>query len=495
MSNPATTALVNALVDIARGANAPEQRTTDVLIEHEGTKIKLPALPTPMSPGEACKHLQRLEASQQTKVAVNEEIDANPYEGAVALTKAIAQQYGWADAIPTPGFWKDNPPAKLSISVSADKRIDVLWGRFTLPGMDGYLQTSMGENFRGEAIFQITGEIKQKDYPLVCSLAQLTRKIAREQSIYKGKALQLLTVDGELKSAPPEFLTPTKKDPLILPETVQRSLEANVFTIVEKSEICRKAGIPLKRGIILAGPPGTGKTLTAQDLAIRAPAAGWTYILIEEASAIASAIRFAKRYAPCVVFCEDIDRHTSGARDEELDSLLNTIDGVDTKNKDIMLVFTSNNITEMERTLVRPGRIDAIIQFPTPDQVTIEKFLRHYSNGLIRQEEPLTKSSDALLGAIPAIIREAVERAKLYAIARGVSLENMQLTDDDVFVAVETLKAHTDFFHSERKQVVSVEEQLGAAVVAAVSSAIEAKFSNSCTVIKGGETITTAVVD
>jgi ATP-dependent 26S proteasome regulatory subunit len=258
------------------------------------------------------------------------------------------------------------------------------------------------------------------------------------------------------------------------------SLAANVFTVVKRTEACKKAGIPIKRGIILAGPPGTGKTLTSQELADVCQKNGWTFILLPDTRALPKAIHFARRYGPCVVFCEDIDcGPASEARGTRLNELLNTIDGINTKDAEVMLVFTTNDVSKIDRTLVRPGRIDAIIEFPRPkDAETIARFLHHYGKGLIVKGEELTRSCQLLEEQLPAIMRESVERAKLYALARGVEPDAIQLTDADIETSIITMQAHVEFFRSKKDVSYTVEEQLGRAVATVIRGEVGKIDSN-----------------
>lgn len=458
--------VLRLLAEIATKRSQPTQSTSGVSIEHEGTKIKLPALPTHMSPGEAAEHLNRLDEMENQTVNIHEEIAAFPLDGALALSKAMMRMFGWATPQPQMSFFGPRPPQTVTFETGVGQKTTVIWGQFTLPGIEGEIKCGAEQNSEGEFQFVIRGEVIRKQLPLISELADMTRVIVSTESVYKGKAIRVrLGSSGKLDaSQPPAFLDLRQKDPLILPPLVQSAVEANVFAPVERSEACRRAGIPLKRGVVLVGPPGTGKTLTAQVLAKKCVDNGWTYILVNDVAALPATLSFAKRYAPCVLFCEDIDHGTSGPRDAKLNVLLNTMDGIASKHAEIMTVFTSNDTSKIDRTLVRPGRIDAIIEFPAPqDSGTIAAFIRHYGFGRVREDEDLTKSCLELEGAIPAVIREAVERAKLYALSRGVDPDVMTVTDEDICAAAATMKNHVDFLKSKRDAAKSPEEVLGEA--------------------------------
>src|SRR5690606_23078560 len=95
---------------------------------------------------------------------------------------------------------------------------------------------------------------------------------------------------------------------LILREEVQQLVNISLLTPIQKTQQCRDNRIPLKRGILFYGPYGTGKTLTALVTAKHAVDNGWTYIMVNNVSALAATLTFARMFQPAVVFGEDIDR-------------------------------------------------------------------------------------------------------------------------------------------------------------------------------------------
>lgn len=463
-----------AIAQSVQQAGKQSQQTADVKIKHQGSAIILPANPEPMGPGEAAQHLLRLAEMEEKEVSVNEIIQASPFDGAIAFMRAMQTKFGWATPQPTPGFFSDKPPQTISIECGVGETIQAFWGRFTVPGVEGYLECGFWPTEDGEVFFKIGGVIRRKCSRVVEELAQLTRKIVRESSIYRGKALRMrVNDDGEVNlQVAPGFIDISNDDPLILPDLVKSAVEANLFTPIRHSAACKRIGVPLKRGVILAGPPGTGKTLTSHKLAQECVKAGWTFILVPKCTSLSNVMLFAQRYSPAVVFAEDIDQVTSGERDEDLNELLNTLDGVNTKSAEVMVVFTTNNLPGIERTVVRPGRIDAIIEFPAPDISTIQRFIRHYSKGLLRADDTeLLPACSILEGTIPANIRECVERAKLYALTRGATPDDMKITGDDLLVSANTMKPHIQFFHSKRDHVMSPAEKLGAAFIEAIGNA------------------------
>jgi transitional endoplasmic reticulum ATPase len=67
--------------------------------------------------------------------------------------------------------------------------------------------------------------------------------------------------------------------------------------------------------------------------------------------------------------------------------------------------------------MLRPGRLDAVIAFVPPDAEAAERLIRAYAGKLLAPGTDLKHAGAALAGRIPAVVREAIERAKLVAIA------------------------------------------------------------------------------
>ena len=74
------------------------------------------------------------------------------------------------------------------------------------------------------------------------------------------------------------------------------------------------------------------------------------------------ALRAAAMYAPAVIFAEDIDKAMEGERSTQMNDILNTLDGIDTKNNPVITILTSNHLENINKAFLRAGRIDSLIQ-------------------------------------------------------------------------------------------------------------------------------------
>lgn len=450
---------------------------SDVLVVHQGTKIVLPNDPLEMTREEAVIALQRAIKQDETAINVYEVVPVFPLEGAYALHQVLATMFGWVDAVPTPGFWGPSPPTTVQVEIGYGKSAQVVWGSFKVPGIDeGRLETQATMQ-DGRPVFVLGGEIRRKSEKLVKRIADAVRVYVREHSIYKGKAIRLNSNDngGIDYKANPKFLDTSKTDrgSLIFSELVREQIETNLFTPITKTITCRKHGVPLKRGILLEGPYGTGKTLTANVAALLCEQNGWTFIYLDKVSALGGGLIFAQQYAPAVIFAEDIDRSLDGERDEDVDEILNQIDGVDSKKHEIITVLTTNHVEKIQKAMLRPGRLDAVISVQPPDRAAVEKLLRLYAGALIPPNAKLDLAPGELDGQIPAVIREVVERSKLYAISRLADGEHFLLLDEDLTAAARGMKAHLELLQERKEQEVSAATALGEAFEAVVEGFVD----------------------
>ncbi len=162
---------------------------------------------------------------------------------------------------------------------------------------------------------------------------------------------------------------------------------------------------------------------------------GLRHFAVDTVRNLQPAIYFAQQYQPAVIFAEDIDRVVEGsARTDDVDAILNSIDGVDTKGSELIVVLTTNHIERINRAMLRPGRLDAVVSVRPPDAEAAQRLLRLYGRGLIPEDAKLLTVGGMLEGQIPAVIREVVERSKFSAITR-LDGGALSLTEADLVTA------------------------------------------------------------
>lgn len=389
-----------------------------------GEKLVIPSV---MTIPQAIDLLNRQLEYEQEQVSISRTINCYPWDGAIALGKAMQELFGWATAEPTRSFFGNDPPQLIDIEVGFNKHTTIVWGEFSLPGVTGRVST--GYTVEGTppiTKFVAQASVKRMHEEAVQRLFDLTEDYARHGSIYRGQAIKIRFLSDSGKYNPlaaPRFidLSNVKPDELVFSRDVEASIATNLFTVLEHPNECKEAGIPLKRGILFEGPYGVGKSLTANVTAYKAVTNNWTFLYCERANELQHVVNFARQYQPAVIFCEDIDRVVSGERSVSMDDILNVIDGIESKGADIVIVLTTNYVGKINKAMLRPGRLDAIISVTAPDHEAVARLIAQYSRGQLiikgpADEKLLHEASTMLAGKVPAAIRECVERAKLSAL-------------------------------------------------------------------------------
>ena len=425
----------------------------DTQIDYYGKAITLPDDPTKMPLNSAIEALQRLQQQEMQEVRVHEVIDAYPLDAAVAFVKACKNLYGWAapvtEVVKTFFGTQKNPPQIISVK-TGHRDEDVVQcpiGDFKLPGVESTVKAIIGDYGKKDAkAFLIHALVRQKEKHILLELANETRRIVKEESIYRGKAIRLsVDYNGELDlSDPPTFLDVSQQNPLVFDDNIQRQIDDYIIVPLTKVNHCRRHGVSAQRKALLEGPFGTGKSEIMRHLAAICEQNGVTFILLDKIQGLKSALEFGVRYAPALVSGEDIDRITE-VRDEEANDLVNTIDGVVSKTSKVMTVLTTNHVEKINQVMLRPGRLDVIISLRPPTDEAVKRLLMVFAGDLLSADADVSGAAKELSGQIPASIKECVERAKLSMIGRG----DTKINDNDLVLAAQTMKNHLALLNRE----------------------------------------------
>ena len=438
-----------------------EKDMSDILLEHGGERFQIPE---GMELDDAERFIRKRREENEQEVNIHEVIHCFPLDGAVALAKVLKKRFGWTNLVPRDmGFFGIQRPTLVGVEISHDDTLQIPWGDMRVPKIEGVLATGF-EMANGLPVFCLRGTVKRKDEKKVSVLAKQIRQEVKTSSIYRGKAVKINLRDSDgdrINDFGPEFaprfidLTKIKIDEIVYSAETGLQLQVNLFNPIEHTDRCRKNNVPLKRGILLAGPYGTGKTLTADMAALKCAANGWTFIYLEDARDLDVALGFANLYAPCVLFAEDVDKAVpNGTRDVNTDKLFNAMCGVEGKSREVMTILTTNNLTAIHPGFMRPGRIDTVVHVTPPDLGAIVQLVEMYgrdSDGntlLMASKSDIEESFKGIVGVNAAFIREAVERAKLAAVANQDG-DKLKIKGEDLSTAVKTLVPHIKHLHPD----------------------------------------------
>lgn len=456
------------------------RKVTEVQVEREGSKLVVPEeIPLKV----ALEAIMLKIREEDEEVSVRHTFDMTIPEGCLSLLHALRELYGFVNPVATPG-WFPTPPTFVAVEVGPGKTEQIVWGSLSVPGISGLLQTGIYKK-DGAPKFMLVGSVKGKDKKAVQKIADFMREHALTSNVYRGHAISVAFPDPDdspsMEDYFPHFMTVPQIDEssLIFSEDVQRVVATTLFTPIECTEMCRKHDIPLKRGILLEGPYGVGKTLTATITARKCVENGWTFIHIDDVTKLKDALEFARKYQPAVVFAEDIDQVLSdpNTRDANVNEILNSIDGIDSKAVEILTILTTNNVSNITQAMLRPGRLDTVVPVRSPDAAASVKLIRLFAAQQLAADQDLEAIGYKLAGQIPAVIREVVERSKLGAVYRQKGTDGeVKITALDLSTAADGMMAHMRLLDpvvkEKRESRVIAAETLGNVLVTGVKEIV-----------------------
>ncbi|KAJ9072997.1 26S proteasome regulatory subunit 6B [Entomophthora muscae] len=194
-------------------------------------------------------------------------------------------------------------------------------------------------------------------------------------------------------------------------------------------DLYKQIGIDPPRGVLLYGPPGTGKTMLVKAVAHHTTASfirvvGSEFVqkyLGEGPRMVRDVFRLAKENSPSIIFIDEIDAiatkrfdaQTGADREVQriLLELLNQMDGFD-QTSNVKVIMATNRADTLDPALLRPGRLDRKIEFPTPDRRQKRLIFSTITSKMNLSEEvdleEFVSRPDKLSGAeIAAICQEA----------------------------------------------------------------------------------------
>jgi transitional endoplasmic reticulum ATPase len=376
-------------------------------------------IPHSMTLGQAQKFLQLKEAEAAEVVTLDRTFEYRFKDGAVALTRALHKFFGTFSHKGTMGFWGPNPPAFEEVAIGYGEKIQIPVGAVACPAIpDTVLHLTEARHPELGTVFRIVAETRRRHRPAVEALLGMIEQHLREESIYKGKA-----IDAEFN-----FLDLSKvdKNKVVYAADTYAQVEASIFSAIRFPAALRKAGVSLKSAVLLSGTFGVGKTLLAYLTGQECEAHGVTFIQVRpNRDSIEEAIQTAAMYSPSVVFFEDLDTISNAATAEtdHISGLLEMFDGVRAKGREVMAILTTNHPELIHKGMLRPGRLDAVIEVGAPDKQGIIRLCKTLipaellAPGITEAE--WDAAGEAMDGYLPAFVHEACKRAIKYSLVRA----------------------------------------------------------------------------
>jgi len=241
-------------------------------------------------------------------------------------------------------------------------------------------------------------------------------------------------------------------------------------------------GARIPKGIILVGPPGTGKTLLAKAVAGEA---GVPFFSISGSDFVemfvgvgASRVRDlfdeAKKFAPCIVFIDEIDavarRRGSGLggghdeREQTLNQMLVEMDGFGV-NEGIIVLAATNRPDILDPAILRPGRFDRKLAVGRPDVRGREEILRvHARNKPVGDDVDLGRIARTTAGFTGADLENLLNEAAILTAKNGRKYIS-QKDVDQAFVKVGIGEEKKSRVISEKEKRITAYHEAGHAIL------------------------------
>ena len=198
-------------------------------------------------------------------------------------------------------------------------------------------------------------------------------------------------------------------------------------------------GVRAPKGILLTGPSGTGKTLVAKALGahsevnfitVKGPELLSKWVGDSERG-IRDVFKRARQSAPSIVFFDEIDAIIPARGNGDGNDILSNrmagqflleLDSIDPRHTVVVLGATSRPDL-LDKSLLRPGRFDYIVEFPLPDARSRAAILDVHSKGRhLSADVSLVHLASLTEGMTGAELEALCHRAAMLAIRESIEL-------------------------------------------------------------------------
>ena len=248
-------------------------------------------------------------------------------------------------------------------------------------------------------------------------------------------------------------------------EDVKQELVEAIEWPLEYPQVFEELNTEPAKGILMYGPPGTGKTLLAKAVAnasdsnfisVKGPELLNKYVG-ESEKGVREVFKKARQNSPTIIFFDEIDSiapERGGSMDTQVtervvSQLLTELDGIE-ELKNVKVIAATNRPDRIDNALLRPGRLDSLVEVPIPDEEARREILNIHTRG-----SPLADDVD--LDEI-AGKTEGYTGSDLEALARVASMNTMRgfigsVEDEEIDASVGNVRITEDDFEEALKKV------------------------------------------
>lgn len=396
-------------------------------ITFEGQRFVLPAGSTI---ADGARFLAKKAKEYEEGTAFVRKFTYRPWDVSYCMMRAFKRLFGSVSHSGT--FMR--PPTLVEIPSGPNEVVQVPVGEFQIPLLP---EVTFSVGSQHDSDWGIVGTVEAygpKKYAAeVNAVFDIIGQELEAASLYRGKAI----IHGEM----PKFFDTDKVDPrkIVYANEVQDSIDTHIMARLDYPEVLSKLGVRFRSKILLEGEFGVGKTEALNLTAKRAAEREITFIMVpkDQQHDLLEAMRTARMYSPAVVAFEDVD--TVGSADSEanrISAVLDAFDGSQAKTHDVMVLLTTNHVETLHAGLVRPGRIDQIINIAAPDADGIRRIIEaNLHPEQLDQEMKWAEVATAMEGYHPAFVVQATTSSVTNALLRQVRETG---SDDEKTVVVST---------------------------------------------------------
>jgi hypothetical protein len=414
----------------------------------EGTQWHVPARYEHDLEGAASDFVSMVR-SYEENIELTRVYDFRPFDGAHATYRMLVDFFGYAQGIKQ----GKNPPSEVSVPVGYEdgvlQHISVPWGMMRLPLENATLHVGEMAMRDGIVKFTLTIQGKKKYHRYFDGFLNAVEAFLESNSIYAGKV-----VNGRF-----EFIDIERVDPSRFVYTEQTWAEAGVamFSPLSHYKVITGQGLSPRRAVILEGAYGGGKTGMLTAAAKVAWANNWMAFLCEPGvddplNTLRSAFQYAEHGHRIFFACEDIDTFAKHGNDDWNTRLLDLYDSGLRKGYEIVMVATTNHISDIQKGMMRSGRIDAVIEVGPMDRPGVEKLCHIILGKNLAPDIDFDAVYRATEGYMPAFVKEGIERSLRFVIAEEGKVA--PITGDALVKALKSLRRQHNLFEgaTDRKR-------------------------------------------
>lgn len=347
------------------------------------------------------------------------------------------------------------PPRLIDIQTGPNETTSVPWGNFILPHLpdvtftlDAFYDEELG------VVGQMTASGPKRWRYAVHGVFNLVENELRERSLYRGRQF-----DGREN---PQFLdlSMIDKEKMVYASETLSQLETSLWSAIKYREALAEEGVPFKRAVLLSGSFGVGKSMAINRTGQVCEEEQVTFILVRPGrDNLREALTTAKMYQPAVIAFEDVDNIADAGKDSlQISEVLDLFDGIEAKNSQIMLVLTTNHKEKLHKGMMRPGRLDAIIEIGPPDAEGIRKLIEVTIGDKLDLHIKWDEVAEAMEGFLPAFVVEAGQKAIRYALVRNNGVLNgARITSEDLVSSGIGLRPQYDLMQDASETTVKPE--------------------------------------